>query len=127
MHTTTVLAISNYMKQHADTPFEWGVFDCCVFTSEVIRLQTDLDLYQNHRGKYDSLKSSLKIQKELGTIESIMDAEFKRVDPSTASRGDIHMLEDGVMALQFSGYRWATTETGVKPSRIESKICWRIK
>lgn len=127
MQTTTVLAISDHIKKHANTPFEWGVFDCCVFVSHVIKIQTDIDLYADYSGKYNSEKSSLAIQKEIGTIESQLDKHFERIDPMHASRGDIHMLTDGVMALQFSGYRWATTDNGVKPSSVESKICWRIK
>lgn len=127
MHTTTVLAISDLMKKHADTPFEWGVFDCCVFTSEAIKIQTGIDLYADYRGKYDSQKSAMDIQKVMGDIESQLDEHFERVDPMSARRGDVHMLEDGVMALQFSGYRWATTEKGVKPTQTKSKLCWRVK
>ncbi|CAM0044371.1 hypothetical protein VPHK394_0033 [Vibrio phage K394] len=127
MHTTTVLAISDHIKLHADTPFEWGVFDCCVFTSHIVKIQTDIDLYADYVGKYNSEQSAVEIQKQVGTIESQLDKHFERVDPMHARRGDIHMLADGVMALQFSGHRWATTTTGVKPSRVESKLCWRIK
>lgn len=126
MHTTTVIEISDYIKKHADTPFKWGVFDCCVFVSHVIELQTGLQLHKPYSGKYNDEQSSIEIQDDIGTVESLMDSHFARVEPDQASRGDIHMLEDGVMALQFSGYRWATTKDGVKPSQVESKICWRV-
>lgn len=127
MNTETVTAISSYIRDNADTPFEWGKFDCCIFTSHIINLQTEIDLYQPYAGKYHDEKSALAALKSIGSIESQMDKHFDRINPDLARRGDIHMLTDGVMAVQFSGHRWATTTNGVKPSETESKVCWRIK
>lgn len=127
MNTTQVTAISNYIRDNSDTPFEWGKFDCCIFTSEVIRLQTEIDLYQPYVGKYHSEATAKKALKSIGTIESQLDKHFDRINPNLAQRGDIHMLKDGVMAVQFSGQRFATTSKGVRPSETESKLCWRIK
>ena len=126
MDTAKVTAISQYIRENQSTPFEWGVFDCCVFASHIVKLQTGLDLYEPYRGIYSSKKASIKALATIGTIESQLDKHFDRIDPSLAQRGDIHMLASGVMAVQFSGHIWATSENGVGVTQEDTNICWRI-
>jgi hypothetical protein len=125
MNTSQVTDISNYIRDNMHTPFEWGVFDCCVFASHCVYLQTGIDLYEPYRGKYDSELSAAKAQKKYGTIEVKLDEHFERIEPATAQRGDIHMLESGVMAVQFNGI-WAAATNGVSLTQDKTKLCWRI-
>lgn len=126
MDTKTVRAISDYIKSNAETPFEWGVFDCCIFSSHVINMQTGLDLHGPYAGKYDSETSAKSLLKKLGTIEHNLDGVFERIDSNNARRGDVSKLESGVMAVHFSGVLWATTESGVKPTSEKPVITWRV-
>lgn len=127
MDTATVTAISKYIRDNIDTPFEWGVFDCCVFSSKIIELQTGIDLYSPYSGKYKTERGAALAQKKYGSIEDNLDKHFKRIVPSLAQRGDIHMMANGVMAVQFGGSILGTTEHGIRQLHEETNICWRVE
>jgi hypothetical protein len=127
MDTATVTEISSYIRDNRDTPFEWGSFDCCVFVATAIKIQTKIDVYKPYSGKYKTEIGAAKALKRYGSIEDTLDKYFERINPALAGRGDVHMLSNGIMALQFSGGKWATTESGVSIVNEESTICWRIK
>ncbi|HIF9075767.1 TPA: DUF6950 family protein [Photobacterium damselae] len=127
MHTETVAKIADYIKENADTPFKWGEFDCCIFISEAIFLQTGLDLYEPYRGKYSTEIGAARAQKKYGTIEHTLDAHFKRVDPMLMCRGDVGMLESGVMFLYFGFNKWAASTEGVSVIDAPVKYVWRVE
>lgn len=127
MDTKTVTAISKFITDNSDTLFEWGSFDCCTVINEIINLQTGLDLYQPYRGNYNSELGAAKIQIKLGTIRDALDDQFERINPLLARRGDVHELEDGVMAFQFSGFVWAACKDGLKITDKKPVITWRIE
>lgn len=125
MKTEHVKQLSDYIKENSNTPFQWGVFDCSVFASKAIEIQTGMNLRKEFEGKYFSKRESLEIQKSIDTIENIMDSHFSRINPNFASRGDIYMLENNTMGVEFGGVL-STTEAGIKPAKNEVRICWRV-
>ena len=79
--------IVEYIKNNINRPFKWGEFDCCVFISDCIKIQTGLDLYKPYRGKYFDEQSSLKAQKEIGYVPFVLDSHFNQIDISLIRRG----------------------------------------
>lgn len=127
MRTELVTEISNYIRSNQNTPFEWGKFDCCVFIAGAIEIITGLDLYAKYRGGYESELGAAKIQKTVGTIEDTLDSHFERVGALQMRRGDVGMLESGIMFLYFGGSKWAASKNGVAMINEKVKHVWRVE
>lgn len=126
MKTEMVVKISEYIKTNRNRPFERGVFDCCVFVSDIMEIQTGLDLFAPYRGMYNDEKGALRALKKIGSIESQLDKHFKRIDPALAQRGDISMLESDAMAAHFAGGILALSSEGIAFTDQKPKICWSV-
>ena len=70
-------SLSNYIAIKRHEPFEYGVNDCCLFAAGAVEAITGEDPMPEFRGKYDSLKTSLQVIKDIGagTLEATMDAK----------------------------------------------------
>lgn len=127
MDLEKVEALSDYIRANRNTPFKWGVFDCCVVTSKVIEIQTGLDLYEPYKGKYKSEKGAQSALKKIGAIETTLDQHFEQISPNFMQRGDVAMMESGVMAFRFGNSLVSTTEEGLKHIRGKVKTAWRVE
>ena len=128
MDTKLVQDLSDYIKLNAKVPFEWGVFDCCIFSLKCVEIQTGLDLYKDYRGKYKTELGAKRAVKKFGTVESKLDKHFERVDPRLARRGDIIMHESGNFGVCFGGGVYSTSDLGVTRANHNEKpyLCWRV-
>lgn len=127
MHTRTVKEIRDYINKNNSTSFEWGAFDCCVFVSDIIKIQTGIDTYEKYKGKYKTEREAAIALKKIGSIESTLDEHFKRTTEGELKRGDIVMLDSGVMAAFINMTYWSTTKDGVFPVDGSFKKGWRIE
>lgn len=121
-------ALSNYILTKRNEPFEYGVNDCCLFAAGAVEAITGEDPMPEFRGKYDSLKTSLQVIKDIGagTLEATMDAKFPEVQISHAQRGDLAFL-DGSVGVVMGGFAYFVSDDGLE--RIDRSLwdkCWSV-
>lgn len=119
-----------HIKSHLSTEFVWAENDCCTFTCDFIEKMTGFDPMRPYRSNYHDLKSNLKLQSELGTIEETMDELFDNISIAIAQRGDAVLFNmknysalgvcDGVIS-HFIG-----PEGSIRVKTLDCKNAWRI-
>lgn len=90
-------ALANFLRDRAETPFQWGVNDCCVFAADAVLSQTGRDLAAGWRGKYDDELSAEVVLLAFGGIAKIATEALGIALPlvTTAQRGDVVLFESG--------------------------------
>ena len=121
-------ALANYITTKRHEPFEYGVNDCCMFAAGAFEAITGEDPMPEFRGKYDSLKTSLKVIKDIGagTLEATMDAKFPEAEIGQAQRGDLAFL-DGSVGVVMGGFAYFVSDDGLE--RINRSLwdkCWSV-
>jgi hypothetical protein len=121
-------ALSDYIAIKRDEPFEYGVNDCCLFAAGAVQAITAEDPMAEFRGKYDSLKGSLTVIKEIGagTLEATMDAKFSEVEIGHAQRGDLAFFDNSVGVVMGS-FAYFVSDDGL--DRINRSLwdkCWGV-
>jgi hypothetical protein len=85
--------LSNLIRQHANTPFQFGTFDCTLWCMEAIEAVTGKNCDAPYRGNYDTAIGALKILRKVGNVKTpieLMDnllGEQKTI--AFARKGDI--------------------------------------
>jgi hypothetical protein len=121
-------ALVNYMAEKRHEPFEYGVNDCCLFAAGAVLQITGEDPMPEFRGKYDSLKGSLKVIKEIGagTLEATLDGKFPKVGIGHAQRGDLAFF-DGSVGVVMGGFAYFASDDGLeKIPRAMWDKCWSV-
>jgi hypothetical protein len=121
-------ALVNYMAEKRHEPFEYGVNDCCLFAAGAVLQITGEDPMPEFRGKYDSLKGSLKVIKEIGagTLEATLDGKFPEVGIGHAQRGDLAFF-DGSVGVVMGGFAYFASDDGLeKIPRAMWDKCWSV-
>lgn len=93
-------ALAALIEQHRDTPFAWGVHDCCLWSATAVQAQTGSDPAARWRGTYGTrTEARALIEREFGgDIEAIPGAcELVEVPVLQARRGFI-------VSASFKGY-----------------------
>lgn len=121
-------ALVNYISAKRHEPFEYGVNDCCLFAAGAVEAITGQDPIPELRGQYDSLKTSLKVIKEIGagTLEATIDAKFPEVGIGHAQRGDLAFF-DGSVGVVMGGFAYFVSDDGLE--RINRSLwdkCWSV-
>jgi hypothetical protein len=121
-------ALVNYIAIKRNEPFEYGVNDCCLFAAGAVIEITGEDPMPEFRGKYDSLKGSLKVIKEIGagTLEATLDGKFPEVGIGHAQRGDLAFF-DGSVGVVMGGFAYFASDDGLErvPRALWDK-CWSV-
>ncbi len=121
-------ALANYIAIKRHEPFEYGVNDCCLFAAGAVIEVTGEDPMPEFRGKYDSLKGSLTVIKEIGagTLEATLDGKFPEVAIGHAQRGDLAFF-DGSVGVVMGGFAYFASDDGLErvPRAMWDK-CWSI-
>jgi len=121
-------ALANYIAIKRHEPFEYGVNDCCLFAAGAVLEITGEDPMPEFRGKYYSLKGSLKAIKEIGagTLEATLDGKFPEVEIGYAQRGDLAFF-DGSVGVVISGFAYFASDDGLeKVPRAMWDKCWSV-
>ena len=121
-------ALVNYIAIKRHEPFEYGVNDCCLFAAGAVIEITGEDPMSEFRGKYDSLKGSLKVIKEIGagTLEATLDGKFPEVSIGHAQRGDLAFFDDSV-GVVMGGFAYFVSDDGLeKIPRAMWDKCWSV-
>ena len=121
-------ALSEYIIAKRHEPFEYGVNDCCLFAAGAVEAITGEDPMPEFRGKYDSLKTSLQVIKDIGagTLEATMDGKFSEVEIGQAQRGDLAFF-DGSVGVVMGGFAYFVSDDGLE--RINRSLwdkCWSV-
>lgn len=107
--------LNEYIESKRDVPFEYGVNDCCTFMSGAVMAMTGYDPMEEFRGKYDSLRGTIKVLKEIGNgdLKSTLDVKFPEIPVGSAQRGDLALFSDsvGVIAGDFA---WFVSDDGLE-------------
>lgn len=112
--STWETALSDYINAKRDTPFEYGVNDCCLFVGGAVEAMTGHNPMQEFIGQYDSLKTSLATIKAAGgTLEQCLDDRFTAIPIGMAQRGDIAFFDNsiGIVAESFA---WFVSDDGLE-------------
>lgn len=121
-------ALSDYIATKRHEPFEYGANDCCLFAAGAVEAITGEDPMPEFRGKYDSLKTSLQVIKDIGagTLEATMDSKFSEIEIGQAQRGDLAFL-DGSVGVVMGGFAYFVSDDGLE--RINRSLwdkCWSV-
>ena len=121
-------ALVNYIAVKRHEPFEYGVNDCCMFAAGAVDAITGQDPMSEFRGQYDSLKTSVKVIKDIGagTLEATLDAKFSEVEIGQAQRGDLAFV-DGSVGVVMGGFAYFVSDDGLE--RINRSLwdkCWGV-
>jgi hypothetical protein len=121
-------ALSNYIATKRHEPFDYGVNDCCLFAAGAVEAITTEDPMPEFRGKYDSLKGSLKAIKDIGagTLEKTLDGKFPEVSIGYAHRGDLAFF-DGSVGVVMGDFAYFASDEGLErvPRDMWDK-CWSV-
>jgi hypothetical protein len=121
-------ALVNYIIIKRDEPFEYGVNDCCLFAAGAVEAITGEDPMSEFRGKYDSLKGSIKAIKDIGagTLEATLDGKFPEVSIGYAQRGDLAFFDDSI-GVVMGGFAYFVSDDGLEriPRDMWNK-CWSV-
>lgn len=94
------MTLPEYLTANLGRKFQWGELDCVTFCARYVELATGV----NHLADvptWTSAKQALRLRRELGGIEKLMDDRLKRVHPNMAKDGDIALY--GKVLCLFSG------------------------
>jgi hypothetical protein len=121
-------ALADYIAIKRHEPFEYGVNDCCLFAAGAVIAVTGEDPMPEFRGKYDSLKGSLKVIKEIGagTLEATMDSKFLEIEIGHAQRGDLAFFDDSV-GVVMGNFAYFVSDDGLE--RVNRSLwdkCWGV-
>jgi len=121
-------ALADYIAIKRHEPFEYGVNDCCLFAAGAVEAITGEDPMPEFRGKYDSLKTSLQVIKEIGagTLETTMDTKFLEIEIGHAQRGDLAFFDDSVGVVMGS-FAYFVSDDGLE--RVNRSLwdkCWGV-
>lgn len=90
-----------YLEQNRQTPFEWGVHDCCLFAADVVRAYTkpSIDMATRWRGRYTDQEALARLLRNQGLtgVESIIelvaqDYSLTEVPIKCGMRGDVMLF-----------------------------------
>ena len=121
-------ALAEYIAAKRHEPFEYGINDCSLFAAGAVEAITGEDPMAEFRGKYDSLKTSLKAIKDIGsgTLETTLDGKFQEVEIGQAQRGDLAFV-DGSVGVVMGGFAYFVSDDGLE--RINRSLwdkCWGV-
>lgn len=126
--------LTQYIEENKATPFNWGVFDCCLFAAGAIEAQTGKDLAADLRGKYKTQLGAARLIKRLGfdsVDELLSDKLGQPIAPLSAGRGDIALIQtcEGLAAgVYYGAVIMATAEDGLKAlPRAAALKSWRAR
>jgi len=108
-------ALAEYIGSKRDEPFEYGENDCCMFAAGAVMAITGTDPVPEFRGKYDSLKTSIKALKDIGggRLDKVMDDKFPAIPIGKAQRGDLAWFDDSV-GVVTGRFAWFVSDDGLE-------------
>ena len=89
-----LLILANELKK--PRTFTWGKEDCCLFSANIIKSITNIDIAKEYRGKYKTKLGAFRLIKKCGykNLVECVDSEikkhgFKQIHINMAQKGDV--------------------------------------
>jgi hypothetical protein len=121
-------ALSDYISNKRDEPFQYGVNDCCMFAAGAVEAMTGVDPMEEFKGTYSDLRGSIKVLKEIGEgdLETTLDNKFEEVAISYAQRGDLAFFDESVGVIMGSFAYFVSDEGLERIPREMWEKCWSV-
>ncbi len=107
--------LSEYIESKREAPFVYGENDCCMFAAGAVMAITGVDAMEEFRGSYNSLATSIRALKDIGSgdLESTIDSKFPEIPVGWAQRGDIAFF-DNSLGVVMDGFAWFVSDEGLE-------------
>lgn len=122
------MQLSEYVLSKKNQPFEYGVNDCCLFAAGAVEVITGENPIPEFIGAYDSLKTSIKALKTLGsgTLEKTMDAKFTEIQIGYAQTGDLAFHDGSIGVIIDADALFVSDDGLVRISRDNWTKAWSV-
>lgn len=125
--------LNTYIKQHLNTPFKWGEFDCCLFPANAVYEMTGIDYAQEFRGHYTTRIGARRalVKYGQGDIRSTIETKFgPMLGRLSAGRGDLVLVETPLgeaMGIVWGGKIWSAGTNGLVTMPMRNALgCWEV-
>jgi hypothetical protein len=119
------MTLPDYIATHLDKPFVWGELDCVLFAARWAELASGVDHLADVPA-WTSAKQALRIRRDLGGIEALMDARFPRVHPNLARDGDIALCKKSLCLFSGPHLVGPGHHGLVFINRMEAESAWSV-
>lgn len=120
------------MRERLNTPFVWGVNDCCLFAADCVLAATGVDPAENLRLAYCDARGAARVLREHGGMAKLAAKHCgTEIPPAYAQFGDIGLLDNGgrpCLAVFGGEFFHAPGERGLTIHPVE--LCsraWRMR
>lgn len=117
----------DYVIENLTKPFEWGKNDCVLFANNWVKEATGKDFVEaflDGRPMWSNEREALRLLKDLGGVEEVVNTRLTRINPNLARDGDV-ALHDRSLCLFSGAYVVGPGETGlIRVLRTEAKCAW---
>lgn len=116
------MKLHEYIVSKLNTPFEWGINDCMLFTIGWVEISSGKKYLPKNIWKNEF--EAVKLTNKKGGLIKVFDETFNRIEPNYAVDGDICVL-DGVASI-FSGSQVVSVgKSGLSyKKRTEAQNAW---
>jgi hypothetical protein len=94
-------ALAEYLTKCLDTPFQWGVQDCCLFVGRWLDILTGYGYVPKEVTWNDAKSAARYIKKTYKSLENGLESNFVKLPSEFASDGDITIYQGSLFI--FSG------------------------
>ena len=121
-------ALSDYLFERSDMPFEYGKNDCCTFAAGAVQAMTGINPMEEFVGKYKSMASSVRAISNSGFdgLEQIMDSKFDSIPIGFASTGDLAFFNESVGVVVGGKAAFVSEDGFVLISREKWDKAWGV-
>lgn len=93
--------IDSYIAECRNSPFKWGVFDCCLFATGAVQCTTGIDCMAGSRSYNSEQSATIVLNRRFGTL-AIRDMFLQIANEMNAHKIDIAEARNGdVVCIQW--------------------------
>jgi hypothetical protein len=132
--------LDSFLHLHAQDPFVYGLWDCCLFVSSAIHAMTDVDPAHDFRDKYrsrDEAYRSIKAATGTKSVQAIVlditaKLQMPEIPVPRAQTGDVVLIERardyslGLIALNWSEVIVCRARGLCRISLTSAVRAWRV-
>lgn len=129
--------LAGEIEKAESEPFEWGVNDCCLWVSSVVKAFTGVDYALGFRDSYTTEAEATAIIKGMGDDGTLLSAvrfllsDLEEMNINFAQRGDIVLAtiagNQTIGIATGSGIAFKTFDGLIRLPRSKCDIAWRVK
>lgn len=132
-----VTKCTEFLNKHEKTAFNWGTFDCCLFTADWVKIQFGIDVASEYRGHYTTETGSVRALKRYGAKTTDLKStwsfvlDMKPTQGLAASRGDVVLVKQTsgieLIGVCFGNSVFAVSTQGLIRLPISQVVChWKL-